>query len=68
MKNDELKDKLVEEIVSKAGIVTSKDLDSFFLDLQSRMYQSLLNAEINHHIKEENKDKLRRNNNRYAKR
>lgn len=33
MKNDELKDKLVEEIVSKAGIVTSKDLDSFFLDL-----------------------------------
>lgn len=58
MKNDELKDKLVEEIVSKAGIVTSKDLDSFFLDLQSRMYQSLLNAEINHHIKEENKEEI----------
>ena len=63
MKNDELKDKLVEEIVSKAGIVTSKDLDSFFLDLQSRMYQSLLNADINHHIKDENKEEIKNNKN-----
>jgi len=49
--NDELKNKLVEEITKNAGIVTSKDLDNFFLDLQGRMYQSLLNAEINHHVK-----------------
>lgn len=55
MKSDELKNKLVEEIVKNAEIVTSKDLDNFFLDLQSRMYQSLLNAEIKHHVKEENK-------------
>ncbi len=56
MKSDELKNKLVEEIVKNAEIVTSKDLDNFFLDLQSRMYQSLLNAEINLHVKEENKE------------
>lgn len=34
MNNEELKNKLVEEITKKAGIVTSKDLDDFFLDLQ----------------------------------
>ena len=57
MNNEELKNKLVEEITKKAGIVTSKDLDDFFLDLQGRMYQSLLNGEINHHVKEDDKNK-----------
>ena len=54
--NNDLKNRLVEEITKNAGIVTSKDLDNFFLDLQGMMYQSLLNAEINHHVKEDDKN------------
>lgn len=55
--SNKLKDKLVEEITNKANITTSKELDNFFLDLQGRMYQSLLNGEINHHLKEEKENK-----------
>ena len=66
MNNDELKNKLVEEITQKAGIATAKELDNFFLDLQGRMYQSLLNGEINHYIQEENKEKAKNKKNRYS--
>ena len=57
MNNDEFKNRLVEEITRNAGIVTAKELDNFFLDLQGRMYQSLLNGEINHHVNKDNKNK-----------
>ena len=66
MNNDELKNKLVEEITQKAGIATAKELDNFFLDLQGRMYQSLLNGEINHYIQEENKEKAKNKKNGYS--
>ena len=59
MDDNELKNKLVEEITNNTNITTSKDLDDFFLDLQGRMYQSLLNGEINHHV---NKDKENKRN------
>lgn len=57
MDENELKEKLVEEITKNSNIVTAKDLDNFFLDLQGKMYQSLLNGEINHHVNNEKENK-----------
>lgn len=51
LKKEKIKNEIVEELIKSGLITTSEELKELFSDLQSRMYQCFLEAELNVHLK-----------------
>lgn len=50
---ESLKNELVKQLIEKRNLKTSTDISDLFLDLQSRMYECLLETELDIHLQDQ---------------